>query len=706
MHAPRSRLKVELRALGVEVDGELSDAAAAEEDTASRSVAGSRQHSQIISGDSQVGVAVAGDNYGSITINQPAAAKDSAALERQRGALRPEDRAAMLANLRRIWIDGVLKQSLWNDALLTLRMAEQPDAVQRPYGLRLKSPDGDAPLPTGSAVQNVFDAQQGLLLILGEPGSGKTTLLLELTRTLLDRADADTSHPVPVVFNLAFWGEQQHKLDIWMVAQLNREYSVPKKIGQAIVAAGALLPLLDGLDEVSEDRRAACVEAINAYRAEHETAWTTPLVVCCRLREYEALPKLQLYGAVLVQPLTRTEVDTYLHDGGRALTDVRAVIKDDPTLYELLQTPLMLAVTTLAFAGRPVAELQRATSLNERRRAIFAAFVDRQFQPSPEGRGIDPLYRQERTLHWLAWLARLMRAHDHSIYWIEFMQLGWLSRCWMRWAGWAAVCIIVGLVGVLAGMLSGVLGGALLSILMSKLNDTSGVDELGFLLSGLIGGLTGVMLGFNMNDIKPVDAIRWNRHRLLMRSNWSLWQVAMLGSGLLIGLGGVLGVPGAGSLGLGFVLLTCLLVGLDPYIIDQRKLPNEGLRRSIKSGLTGGLVSGLGFGLVFGLFGSLSGPVRGLGFGLAFGLSFGLGAGLAFGLLYGGNAVIKHYTLRLLLWLSGAFPWNITAFLDSCAQRRLIQRVGGGWRFPHNLIRDYFAELDIDQESNTEAQKL
>jgi hypothetical protein len=29
-----------------------------------------------------------------------------------------------------------------------------------------------------------------------------------------------------------------------------------------------------------------------------------------------------------------------------------------------------------------------------------------------------------------------------------------------------------------------------------------------------------------------------------------------------------------------------------------------------------------------------------------------------------------------------------------------VQRVGGGWRFPHNLIRDYFAELGVGKEDN------
>ncbi len=54
-----------------------------------------------------------------------------------------------------------------------------------------------------------YDEADGALLILGEPGSGKTTLLLELARDLLDRAEQDETHRMPVVFNLSSWAVKQ-----------------------------------------------------------------------------------------------------------------------------------------------------------------------------------------------------------------------------------------------------------------------------------------------------------------------------------------------------------------------------------------------------------------------------------------------------------------------------------------------------------------
>jgi predicted NACHT family NTPase len=107
----------------------------------------------------------------------------------------------------------------------------------------------------------------------------------------------------------------------WLVDALNEQYGVPRKIGQAWVEADQILPLLDGLDEVRAEARAACVEAINTFRQEHGLL---PLVVCSRVVDYEAVgTRLRLQGALVVQPLTRAQVESYLAQVGRPLAAVR-----------------------------------------------------------------------------------------------------------------------------------------------------------------------------------------------------------------------------------------------------------------------------------------------------------------------------------------------------------------------------------------------
>jgi hypothetical protein len=81
----------------------------------------------------------------------------------------------------------------------------------------------------------------------------------------------------------------------------------------------------------------------------------------------------------------------------------------------------------------------------------------------------------------------------------------------------------------------------------------------------------------------------------------------------------------------------------------------------------------------------------------------GLNAGLIFGLIAGlnrgGSAVIKHYALRLTLWLNGYTPFKFIKFLDHCAKLILLKKVGGGYIFIHRMLLEYFAELDTSRNS-------
>src|SRR5260221_3295355 len=97
-----------------------------------------------------------------------------------------ESRLRLLQRVRSFWITGVLEQSLYSEALITLGFQEQPDAVANPWRLIIQeSEQASTPLPAGTRITEIYDEAGGELLILGEPGAGKTTLLLELFLELL-----------------------------------------------------------------------------------------------------------------------------------------------------------------------------------------------------------------------------------------------------------------------------------------------------------------------------------------------------------------------------------------------------------------------------------------------------------------------------------------------------------------------------------------
>ncbi|MDF5730224.1 MAG: zinc-ribbon domain-containing protein, partial [Rhizonema sp. PD38] len=73
-------------------------------------------------------------------------------------------------------------------------------------------------------------------------------------------------------------------------------------------------------------------------------------------------------------------------------------------------------------------------------------------------------------------------------------------------------------------------------------------------------------------------------------------------------------------------------------------------------------------------------------------LSLEIAFGILIGILAGGIPAIKHFILRVILWSSGSIPWNYAKFLDYCTNRLFLQRVGGSYRFMHDLLRQHFAK--------------
>jgi DNA polymerase III delta prime subunit len=610
-------------------------------------------------------------------------------------------RLVMMQRVHYKWIKGVLEPSLADAAYLALGLERRPDSLD--LGARvLYRPDGPPrPLAAGIRISEVFDEVGGGLLILGAPGAGKTTLLLELARELLDRAEQNSEEPVPVVVNLASWARERKVLAAWLVDELVDGYKVPSRIANAWIRQDGLALLLDGLDEVADAHRAACVEAINAYRGEHGLV---PLVVCSRTAELQTLgASLQLEEAVALQPPTDDQVDQYLgrlEAAGTPLADVRAALQTDQTLRELLRSPLQLHVVAIAYRGEPAPALQVPGTLVQRQVRLWEAYVARMFKQRPLEPGCG--YTAQQALVWLNWLARRLRDRDQSEFQLDRLTPDWLTRARQRRARWV-IGLVIGLPVVLA-----------LELMVMKFESAwvwvlASATGLAFVLGfvGPPGRLTG--------GIKPAEEVHWSwsglGRRLPGRLVWGLaWGLIFgLVFGLILGLAfvpigfgvdlpwgevsGLAAVPVAALtlallLGAVFGLVFGLSAGLTTELRDQRTVPNEGIRRSARHALAIGLTVALIVGLAFERVWSL-----------AEGLTFGLVVGLPIALVFGGAACLQHYSVRASLVRAGVAPWRYGRFLEAMAERLLLRRSGSAYVFVHRLFRDYLADLATDQSS-------
>jgi DNA polymerase III delta prime subunit len=556
-------------------------------------------------------------------------------------AVQEQNRVRFLAQLRAFYKD-LWEQSLQGAAQLTLGLTDKPDVVLRHTELLLRAPQRpQRPLPEGTTLLDVYDEAGQELLLLGEPGAGKSTLLLELARQLVARAEQEPGHPFPVILPLPSWAVRQPPLTEWLSAQLSRIYDVPRQLSRAWVQTDLILPLLDGLDEVSQEARGACIEAINTYRKEH----LVPLVVCSRRAEYEQLApqeRLVVHSAVLVEPLTKQQVETYLEQAGPALAAVRTVLHTNPVLQELTTTPLMLGVLTLTYAGAVVQDLPQHGSADEQQRQIFTAYVERMVMY----KGDVVHYPLERTKAWLGWLGQ-MRAHFQSVFYLEHLQPDWLAPEQKR--------PYVQLAVLLPGILIGLLAGLGFTVLVKGVLAPALMIPYG-LLGGLLGGLWSKASGRRASPSQQIEG----HHR----QGYGRFIGGCLATSVLIGL--LFGLSSRSMLGVAFGLVSLLLQLALPVVSRHIRLSENSVNQRWKRlarpmqtihgqrALVVAAAVGLSYGLNYGL---ILGPIFGLGYGLAQGLNYGL-LSILVSLILEGQAEGIHLTERLR-WTRGSLTRSL-----------------------------------------------
>jgi eukaryotic-like serine/threonine-protein kinase len=303
--------------------------------------------------------------------------------------------------------------------------------------------------------------------------------------------------------------------------------------------------------------------------------------------------------------------------------------------------------------------------------------------------------------------------------------------------------------------ISGSIFGLIFGIILDPIFESGLTGLLSALIMGLIGGLISGLAVGSLNHIILVETMSWKWNQFWKRTipGSIVGLIVGLIFGLILGLpyGLVYGLDCGLIFGLIFGPILGVGSGLAGGFTDRLKVgkesPNEGIRLSLKNfsstalvtflivGLSCGSIVGLSFGLSpqlgfeplywinsqmyarmsSGLFAeqyhrqsywlrlwldqfthssARSEPLSyGLLDGMFVGLIVGLTAALIVGLNRGGCAVIKHYALRLILWLNGYTPFKFIGFLDHCAKLIFLKKVGGGYIFIHRMLLDYFADL-------------
>lgn len=563
-----------------------------------------------------------------------------------------------------------LKHSLHREVAITLDKEMQLDRV-RTWSASVKiGMQAIEQIENGTSILNVFQREDvaGRLLILGKPGAGKTTTYLELANELLEIAESDVKQPIPILFNLSSWKDNEQSIADWVVAEAKSKYGVSVEVAQNLLKRKRLLPMLDGLDELEPHRQEPCVLAINQWMvSEHRPRY---LVVCSRSEEYDSYnANFQLSAAIYLQPLSDEQLAEYFQV--IAQPELWQKLQQDADLLEILRTPLFLSITLLARQKISLTEWEQLATTDERKTYLLSAYVRQMLARDIENwyYKAKPMPTAAQTRHWLSWLAQQLQQESKDEFLIEGLQPTDLkNRTQQKIYNW--------IVGLIVGLITGLIVGLIVG-----------------LITGLIVGLiSGLIVGLIEHRIKPVETFEFS----LMPSkigkffqeliyNWIYLMIGVLISVLIYNWNWISGLP------IG-CLIVLLINGLKADFV-LRKHPNQGIFASLRNGIwiTLFLIPIYSFGIFF------VGQVSGKLVSILSASILGIVSAIWVGFLMSGIEALNHFILRCLLYRNGSIPWNYARFLNYSTERMLLQRVGGRYRFIHRLLQEHFAAQIIEK---------
>jgi DNA polymerase III delta prime subunit len=593
-------------------------------------------------------------------------------------------------------IQGRLDQSLHNAVRLILDIERQDYQVQRPWGAMLTQIDRlSLALPAGTRVLEVFEQNRQQLLILGEPGSGKTTMLLELAEDLLKLALSDNCQPIPVLVNLSSWKDPKSSIFTWLLRELNLKYGLRADVATAYLRQNQLLPLLDGLDEVTTEHQKACAEAINAWITGDLDCVPCGVVICCRQEEYEQVVRepLSLIAAIYLQALTPDQITAYFEQFGLAAVDKE--VRQDAALQAMLAKPLFLSMFGLLVVQEKFDLAAWQTSQESHAKitylfeAYWAAAMERELITDPGQRqlgilsktyGKRKLPNPESIRQSLVFIANGMTYESSTEFLIEDIQGDWLLNKLQRFS----YSITSGVVYLLIAIL---INNSLAKTIYPS------TPQL-FIPWGTF--LFGVVYSFM--PIVCVDSIKFSFPPKIAPEAWGLGKIFAIASAIVLipNLADPIAVPVTQIFSLFAMYFFGVLLGSRGEI-DLRLRSNQGIKNSIRVSIIFSILSLLMAFLMkipFELFASqYSNDYQDMTSRISFLLILFVVIAFREG---GGNAVLQHIALRLVLWQNRYAPPRYDLLLNYCTERLLLQRIGGRYRFMHKLLQDHFAAMDLD----------
>jgi hypothetical protein len=211
------------------------------------------------------------------------------------------------------------------------------------------------------------------------------------------------------------------------------------------------------------------------------------------------------------------------------------------------------------------------------------------------------------------------------------------------------------------------------------------------------------MIGLSSNPLRKIELVE------KLRWSYTATLATIIGIALPLSILGVIfpQVISDWDKKLDLMLLLFPILSKGMFIVselDETETPNQGIwdsaRNAAKFALIGGFINWLVY-LLWAMnrgiheFEGLSSLLLWLLLLIGV-ISLSILRSLEFGL----ESIIRHFSLRVVLYFKGFIPYDYSQFLNNVAIEHLfLFKVGGGYTFIHRALMEHFAEIQETQES-------
>jgi GTPase SAR1 family protein len=274
-----------------------------------------------------------------------------------------------------------------------------------------------------------FNDELKRLLIIGEPGSGKTVLMLKFAAELLKKAETDPHCSIPIMLDLATWNESSQSFEHWLgenFLYIAREIGYSKSPAKEILKNNNYILLLDGLDEVEEKYRVVLLESLTSYltRSRKKKRTKDPdVILCCRRVDYGQInANAPVRSTIVIKPLSGEILLKSLREitaisGKGSANKLIKIIEDEVNVPVILTSAFNVQITLSVMT-----DLQIDPRSFKSQKDLVMCYLEKQIRSTSNHHNVTD------TCRWLQFLAmKIEQSEKKSNFELTDIRLQWTS---------------------------------------------------------------------------------------------------------------------------------------------------------------------------------------------------------------------------------------------------------------------------------------